>query len=271
MRSMWKGVVSFGLVSIPIKLYAATEPHDVSLHQVHAADGGRIRYRRVCEIEDTEVPYHEIAKGYEITKGEMVVLTDDELAELPLPSTDSIEVLRFVPADQIDGLYVAKSYYLQAEGPAAKPYVLLRDALEQSGTVALVKVALRRREALAALRPRDGLLVMHSMWWPDEVRDATELAPPEDVSIRKQELQMAASYISTLTGDFEPSDFTDDYAAALTKLVEEKAESHTVTHKPKKRAATSNVIDLMAALKESAAKAKPPKKKAPRPRAKKAA
>jgi DNA end-binding protein Ku len=250
---MWKGVVSFGLVAIPIKLYAATEQHDVALHQVHISDGGRVRYRRICEAEDTEVPYHEIGKGYEVSKGEMVVLTDKELEELPLPTTDTIEVLQFVPQNQIDELYVAKSYYLEAEGPAAKPYVLLRDALAQSETVALVKIAIRRREALAVLRPRESLLVMHTMWWPDEVRETKEIEPPADVTARKQELQMAASYIATLTGDFDPEKFTDDYAKALNELVQEKIEGHEVKMRAKKRQKSSNVIDLMAALKEKAA------------------
>lgn len=268
MRSMWKGVVSFGLVSIPVKLYAATEQHDVPLHMVHVKDGGRIRYKRFCEVDEEEVPYHEIGKGYEVAKGETVILTDEDLSQLPLPTTDSVEVLRFVPADQIDELYVAKSYYLEAEGAAAKPYVLLRDALEQSGTVALVKVALRRREALAVLRPREEILIMHTMWWPDEVRDASKLVPDADVKVRKQELQMAASYISTLKGDFDPAEFTDDYAVALKALVDEKTAGHTITAATKKTPKASNVIDLMAALKESAAKAKKPAKKAARARKK---
>jgi DNA end-binding protein Ku len=268
MRSIWKGAVSFGLVTIPIKLYSATEEHDVPLHQVHAKDGARIRYKRVCEAEGVEVPYGEISRGYQLPDGDTVVLHADELAKLPIASSRTIDVLRFVPADQIDPVYFAKSYYLQADGPGAKPYVLLRQALADAGTYALVKVALRQREALAVLRAVDDVLVLQTMLWPDEIRDASGLAPDADVEIRPQELSMAASYIDTLTGEFEPDEFTDEYAGALRELVEAKVAGREVTQVPEPAGRGADVIDLMAALEASVAEAKksrgaPEKKAAP--------
>jgi DNA end-binding protein Ku len=273
MRSIWKGAVSFGLVTIPIKLYSATEEHDVPLHQVHVKDGGRIRYRRVCEAEGVEVAYSEIARGYELPDGETVVLSSEELAALPIASSRTIDVMRFVPSDQIDPVYFSKSYYLQADGPGKKPYVLLRQALTEAGTYALVKVALRQRESLAVLRAVDDVLVLQTMLWPDEIRDAAGLAPEEDIEIRPQELSMAASYIDTLTGDFEPEEFNDEYATALRELVEAKVAGREVTQPPEPGERGAEVIDLMAALEASVAEAKKarggePARKAP---AKKAA
>ncbi|MDQ1687999.1 MAG: end-binding protein Ku, partial [Frankiaceae bacterium] len=170
MRSIWKGSVSFGLVTIPVKLYSATEERDVSFHQVHRTDGGRIRYKRVCQVCNEEVQYADIAKGWETSSGEVVVLTDEDFADLPLSSSRSVEVLQFVPLEQVDPIYFAKSYYLEPEANAVKPYVLLRDALAESGKVALVKVALRNRESLATMRVREGVFVLETMLWPDEVR-----------------------------------------------------------------------------------------------------
>jgi DNA end-binding protein Ku len=256
MRSIWKGVVSFGLVTIPIKLFSATEEHDVSLHQVHVKDGSRIRYRRICEAEGKEVAYSEIAKGYELPDGDTVVLTGEDLATLPIASSREIDVLRFVPAEQIDGIYFNKSYYLQADGPGSKPYVLLRQALEDAGTFALVKVALRQRESLAILRPYGDILVLQTMLWPDEIRDTGTLAPDTDVEVRPQELTMAASYIDTLTGDFEPEEFTDEYATALREVVDAKVAGREVTQPPEPSDRGGEVIDLMAALEASVAEAK---------------
>lgn len=257
---MWKGVVSFGLVAIPIKLYAATEEHDTPLHQVHVADGSRIRYRRVCESEEKPVAQAEIARGYEMPDGQVVVLTADELANLPVATTHQIEVLRFVPAEQVDGMYLAKSYYLEADKAGAKPYVLLRDALQQAGTVALVKVALRQREALAMLRAHGQVLVLQTMLWPDEIRDPAALAPDSKIHARADEMKIAATYIEALAGDFEPEQYRDEYAIALRELVEEKIAGHEIVQAPVAEAGAkeSNVIDLMSALKASVAAAKKP-------------
>lgn len=255
MRSMWKGIVSFGLVSIPVRLYSATEEHDVPLHQVHVTDGGRIRYRRICEIEQVEVSYDQIARGFEMPDGETVVLTKDDLDSLPIPTSKTIEVLRFVPDEQVDSIYQNKTYYIGADGTGLKPYVLLRDALTEAGKTALVKVALRQRESLAILRPYGNALILQTILWPDEIRDASSIEPDSDVEVRQQELAMAASYIDTLSGDFEPEEFTDEYADALRSVVEDKvAGREVVAAAPAEEG--GEVIDLMSALKASVENAK---------------
>src|SRR5882757_8919696 len=170
MRAIWKGAVSFGLVNIGVKMFSATEERDISFHQVRRSDGSRVRYKRIAEADGEEVAYADIAKGYPLPSGEIVVLTDEDFADLPLPSARVADVVQFVPLDQIDPIYYAKSYYLEPEQPAVKPYVLLREALESSGMVGLVKVAIRSREQLAVLRVRDGVIVLETMIWPDEVR-----------------------------------------------------------------------------------------------------
>ncbi|HET9842813.1 MAG TPA: Ku protein, partial [Nocardioides sp.] len=170
MRAIWKGAVSFGLVSVPVKLYAATESHDVSFRQVHAKDGGRIKYQRVCSIDGEEVEYADIAKGYETEDGEMVILTDDDMAALPSTSSREIAVEKFVPSDQIDPLLFEKSYYLEPEKTGAKPYALLRQALLDADRMAVVTVALRQRTTVGVLRVKDDVIVMQTMMWPDEIR-----------------------------------------------------------------------------------------------------
>ncbi|MBV9290965.1 MAG: Ku protein, partial [Frankiales bacterium] len=228
MRSIWKGSISFGLVSIPVKLYSATEERDVSFHQVHREDGGRIRYKRVCQIDGEEVAYSDIAKGYELSNGEVVVLTDDDFADLPLSTSRAIDVLEFVPLEQVDPLYFSKSYYLEPDASGAKPYVLLREALEKSGRVALVKVALRQRESLATLRVRDGVFVLEMMLWPDEIREPAFGFLDEDIDVRSQELAMAESLIESLSGDFKPEQYSDDYREALQALIEAKVAGREV-------------------------------------------
>ncbi|MFF3945015.1 Ku protein [Streptomyces sp. NPDC001902] len=251
MRSMWKGAIGFGLVSIPVKLYAATEEHGVSLHQVHAEDGGRIRMKRYCEKEGKEVPYAEIAKGYEDETGRTVVLTDEDLAALPLPSKKLIDVLAFVDADEVDPLSLSRAYYVGAETAAAKPYVLLREALSSSGKAAVTKIALRTRESLALLRVHQDVLVLHTMYWPDELRAAEGLAPPEKVTVRPQELKMAQSLMDTLSEDFDLESMHDEYQHALDELVAARLEGEPVPEMAEVAAAPDNVVDLMAALQAS--------------------
>ncbi|MFB7290516.1 non-homologous end joining protein Ku [Actinacidiphila glaucinigra] len=248
---MWKGAIGFGLVSIPVKLYAATEEHGVSLHQVHAEDGGRIRMKRFCEKEGKEVPYAEIAKGYEDEAGRTVVLTDEDLAALPLPSKKLIDVLAFVDADDIDPLSLSRAYYVGAETAAAKPYVLLREALSSSGKAAVTKIALRTRESLALLRVHEDVLVLHTMYWPDEVRAAEGLAPPEKVTVRPQELKMAQSLMDTLSEDFDLESMHDEYQHAMDELVAARLEGEPVPEMAEVTAAPDNVVDLMAALQAS--------------------
>jgi len=228
MRSMWKGAISFGLVMIPVKLYAATEQKDIAFRQVHLADGGRIRFRRVCSIDGSEVPYEEVAKGFELPGGEMVVLTDEDMAELPLASSKSIEVLHFTPAEQLDPILFNRSYYVEPETAGVRDYALLRDALERSGRVAIAQVALRQREALATLRSRDGVLVLETLLWPDEVRAAEFPFLGEDIEVRSQELRMATSLIDSMTVNFDPEEYHDRYREALQELVEAKVEGRDV-------------------------------------------
>ena len=256
MRAIWKGAVSFGLVNIGVKMFAATEERDISFHQVRRSDGSRIRYRRVAEADGEEVAYADIAKGYTLPGGETVVLTDEDFADLPLPSARVVDVLQFVPSDQIDPIYFAKSYYLEPEQPALKPYVLLRDALDSSGMVGLVKVALRNREQLATLRVREGVIVLETMIWPDEVREASFAFLDDDVQVRPQEQAMAESLVASMAGDFEPEQYHDDYREALQKVIEAKIEGREVVETAPAAPDTGQVVDLMAALRASVAAAK---------------
>jgi DNA end-binding protein Ku len=251
MRSIWKGAISFGLVSIPVKLYSATEERDVSFHQVHREDAGRIRYKRVCQTCGEEVQYSDIAKGFELPSGEVVVLTDDDFADLPLSTSRAIDVLEFVPLEQVDPIYFAKSYYLEPDAAGAKPYVLLREALEDSGRVALVKVALRQRESLATLRVRDGVFVLEMMLWPDEIREPAFGFLDDDIDVRPQELQMAQSLIETMAGDFAPEQYADNYREALQALIDAKVAGREVVAPAEPVTDTGTVVDLMAALRAS--------------------
>jgi DNA end-binding protein Ku len=257
MRSIWKGSVSFGLVSIGVKMYSATEERDVSFHQVRRSDGSRIRYKRVAEADGEEVAYADIAKGYSLDSGEVVVLTDEDFADLPLPTARVVDVLEFVPLDQIDPIYLAKSYYLEPEASAVKPYVLLREALEDSGMVGVVKVALRNREQLALLRVREDVIVLETMIWPDEVRPAEFGFLDDDVKIRPQEVAMAKSLVASMAADFDPSEFTDEYRTALQSVIDAKIEGHAVVQAAEpETSGGGEVVDLMAALRASVDAAK---------------
>ncbi|MEU6969397.1 Ku protein [Kitasatospora aureofaciens] len=257
MQTTWKGTISFGLVSIPVHLYSATQEHDVPLHQVHAKDGGRVRMKRYCEREEKEVPYAEIAKGYESPDGRTVTLSDDDLADLPLPSKKIIDVLAFVDATEIDPLMFSKAYYVGvADKAAAKPYALLRDALVESGQIAVTKIALRTRESPAVLRVHDGTLVLQTCIWPDEVRPAAGIAPEENVTVRPQELKMARSLMDTLSEDFDLSQLHDDYQQALQQVITARLEGVEVPHEEEAGEAPDNVIDLMEALRSSLKQAK---------------
>jgi DNA end-binding protein Ku len=254
-RSIWKGAISFGLVTIPVKLYSATEEKDISFRQVHAEDGGRIKYKRVCEKDGLEIPFAEIAKGYEMPDGRMVILEKEDFDALPLTTTKSVEVVQFVAEDEVDPTYFAKTYFLQADGPGIKPYVLLRDALLKTGQSAVVKVALRSREALALIRPKDGVLLMHTMLWPDELRDGKFAAPPEEITVSDAEVTMAQSFIEALAGDFKPEEFTDSYREALEELVEAKAGGVPLVEEAE-APQEAEVVDLVAALRASVEAAK---------------
>ena len=256
MRSIWKGAISFGLVTIPVKLYSATETKDVSFHQVRRSDGSRIRYKRVAQADGEEVPYGEIAKGFELANGETVVLTDEDFADLPLTTNRAIDVLQFVPLEQVDPIYFEKTYYIEPDKTGAKPYVLLRDALAGSGKVALVKVALRNRESLATMRVREGVFVLETMLWPDEVRTPDFGFLDDEVEVRPQELAMAGSLIETLSGDFDPSQYSDSYREALNAVIEAKVAGHEVKQPAAAQPTSGTVVDLMAALRASVEAAK---------------
>jgi DNA end-binding protein Ku len=262
-RSIWKGAISFGLVTIPVKLYSATEQKDVSFHQVRRSDGSRIRYKRVAQADGEEVPYGEIAKGFELGNGETVVLTDEDFADLPLTTNRAIDVLQFVPLEQVDPIYFEKTYYIEPDKTGAKPYVLLRDALAESGKVALVKVALRNRESLATMRVREGVFVLETMLWPDEVRKPDFGFLDDDVEVRPQELAMAGSLIETLSGDFDPSQYKDSYREALNAVIEAKVAGHEVKQPEAAQPTSGTVVDLMAALRASVEAAKAERGEAP--------
>lgn len=258
MRAIWKGAVSFGLVSVPVKLYAATESHDVSFRQVHAKDGGRIKYQRVCSLDGEEVPYSDIAKGYETEDGEMVILTDEDMRELPLASTREIAVEKFVPSEQIDPLLFEKSYFLEPDKVGAKPYALLRQALEESDRMAVVTVALRQRTTVAVLRVRrhedNAYIVLQTLMWPDEIRTPDFEVDAGDP--KPAEVKMAKMLVETLAGDFDASEFEDDYAEAVESLVKAKIEGGEVTRTETSTKSAGEVVDLLAALQQSVAAAK---------------
>jgi DNA end-binding protein Ku len=256
MRSIWRGAVSFGLVSIGVKLYSATEDKDIRFHQVHATDGGRVKYKRVCSIDGEEVEYSDIAKGYELPDGQVVILTDEDFENMPLSTRREIEVLEFVAQDEIDPIMFEKTYYLEPDGPAARPYVLLRDALENAGQVGITKIAIRQRESLAALRVKDGVLVLHTMRWPDEIRRPDFAFLDEDITVRPQELKMAEALIGSMTGEFDPTEFSDDYREALTALLEAKQSGGEVQQVPEAPDSGAAVVDLMSALRRSVERAR---------------
>ncbi|GAA2513785.1 Ku protein [Streptomyces gobitricini] len=250
MRSIWNGAISFGLVSIPIKLVNATENRSISFRQIHTEDGGRIRYRKVCELDGEEVTSDEIGKAYEEADGTMIPITDEDLASLPLPTAKTIEIVAFVPASQIDPLQIDTAYYLSANGvPAAKPYTLLREALKRSERVAIAKFALRGRERLGMLRVVDDVIAMHGLLWPDEIRRPEGVAPDTSVTVRDAELDLADALMDTL-GEVDIESLHDDYRSAVEEMIAAKAEGTEVAAPTKERPG-GQVIDLMAALESS--------------------
>ncbi|MGW1885204.1 non-homologous end joining protein Ku [Streptomyces sp. NPDC001970] len=256
MRSIWNGAISFGLVSIPIKLVNATESRSISFRQIHTEDGGRIRYRKVCELDDKEIPSGEIGKAYEDADGTMIPITDEDLASLPLPTAKTIDIVAFVPASEIDPLQMDTAYYLSANGvPAAKPYTLLREALKRSEKVAIAKFALRGRERLGMLRVVDDVIAMHGLLWPDEIRQPEGVAPDAEVKIRDAELDLADALMDTL-GEVDIESLHDDYRQAVEELIAAKAQGVELEPERAPAAGGGKVIDLMAALESSVKAAK---------------
>ena len=256
MRAIWKGALTFGLVNVPVKVYSATEDHDVPLHQVHNTDGGRIRYQRKCEVCGEVVAYQDIDKAYD--DGERtVVLTPEDIASLPAERTREIDVVEFVPTDQVDLLTLDKAYYLEPDSTSPKAYVLLRRTLEQTDRTAIVRFTLRQRTRLAALRVRGDVLVLQTLLWADEVRDAAFPALDEPVRISAKELELSASLVDSFATDFDPSAFADEYQDELRTLIDAKLEQGdaldtSVTFgEPEEAAGGGEVIDLMEALRAS--------------------
>lgn len=266
MRSIWKGSLSFGLVNVPIKLYSATEDHDVPLHQVHDKDGGRIRYKRVCEIDGETVEYANIQKAY-VDGDQTVVLTDKDFAALPAERSKDIDVVEFVPSDQVDPIMFEKSYFLAPDSKSTKAYVLLMRTLDESDRTAIVRFALRQKTRLAALRVRDGVLVMQTLLWDDEVREARFPELDETPQISDAELKMSRQLVESFASDFTPEKFTDDYQEQLRILVEAKLDKgdalDTEATFGRETESGGEVLDLMEALRrsvdESRAKATPKK------------
>jgi DNA end-binding protein Ku len=254
MKTIWKGAISFGLVTIPVKVYGATEEKTLHFNQLHAADGGRIRYKRTCSVCGEEVSYQDIVKGYEYEKDHYVTLSDEELEALPVPTARSIEIERFVESEQIDPIYFQRSYYLVPDGTGLKAYHLLREAIGDDGKVALAKVAFREKEHLATVRLRDNVLVLETMYWPDEIRQASFDELDEKVELRPQEIRMARSLIDSLTDDFRPEEFHDEYRTALEDLIAKKVQGEEITYA--EEAEPSKVVDLMEALRASVEAAK---------------
>ncbi|GAA3020072.1 Ku protein [Microbacterium dextranolyticum] len=253
MRAIWKGALTFGLVNVPVKVYSAIEDHDVPLHQVHASDGGRIRYQRVCELDGEVVPYAEIDKAYD--DGERtVVLTADDIASLPAERSREIEVVEFVPSDQIDLLTLDRPYYLEPDSSSPKAYVLLRTTLEQTDRTAVVRFSLRQKTRLAALRVRGEVLVLQTLLWADEVREASFSALDEPVKISAKELELSAALVESFSSDFDPSEFVDEYQQELRTLIDAKLEKGDALDTAETFGAEAHVdaggevIDLMAAL-----------------------
>lgn len=257
MRSIWKGAISFGLVSVPVKVYSATEDHDLKLHQVHDKDRGRIRYQRRCEICGEVVEYADIAKAYE-EGGQTVVLTDEDFDSLPVERSREIEVVEFVPDSQIDPMLFEKSYFLEPEKVGVKPYQLLRQTLEQTELTAVVKFSLRQKQRLGALRVRGNVMVLQAMLWRDEVREAEFPILDEAVKISDKELKMSSSLVESLSTDFTPEEFTDEYQLQLRQLVEAKLEQGdsvdteaTFGAPAAEEGEGAEVLDLMEALRRS--------------------
>jgi DNA end-binding protein Ku len=251
MRIVWRGTISFGLVTIPVRLYAATENKNVPAHQIHVSDGGRVQYKRVCSIDGAEVPYEEIGRGYESATGELVMLSEDDLAMLASKSSRSIEVITFLPAQAVDPIYLDRSYYVEPEPQGAKAYRLLRDAMAKLGRVAVAKVTLRNREIVAVLREHSDVLVLATMLWPDEVRapEFPFLAGADEWPTQAQGRAMAEALIESLSDEeLDPARYRDEHRETLTALIDAKATGRTVSPNGEP---TAVPVDLLSALRAS--------------------
>lgn len=261
MRAIWKGSIAFGLVNVPVKVYSATEDHDVTFHQVHAKDDGRLHYRRVCEVCGETVEFADIARAYQADDGRMVVVTDDDIASLPVERDHEIEVLEFVPAAELDPLLFDRSYFLEPAATSTKSYVLLARTLAETDRVAIVHFALRNKTQLAALRVKEfgrrQVMVVHTLLWPDEIRDPDFAVLDAEVELKPAELTMAGQVVASMTDDFDPHRYHDTYTEQLRELVDAKldgGEAFTAADRPADLDATGDVSDLLAKLAASVKK-----------------
>lgn len=259
MRSIWKGSIAFGLVNVPVKVYSATEDHDIKFHQVHAKDNGRIRYKRVCEVCGEVVEYRDINKAFESDDGQMVVITDEDISTLPEERSREIEVVEFIPAEQLDPLMYDKSYFLEPDSKSSKSYVLLAKTLAETDRIAIVHFSLRNKSRLAALRVKDfskrDVMMIHTLLWPDEIRDPDFPILDKEVQIKPAELKMAGQVVESMTDDFKPDLYHDDYQEQLRELVQAKlegGEAFSVEEQPAELdEGTEDVSDLLAKLEAS--------------------
>ena len=247
-RSIWKGAVSFGMVSIPIKLYTATDEKDISFNLLHKTDGARIKQQRYCPEDEAVVEWNDVVRGYEIAPDQYVIMEPSDFDKVPVDTTHTIEITDFVPADQIDPIYYQKTYYLEPDKVGGKPFALLREVLKDSKLIALAKVTLRQKEQLCTLRVYENTIALETMYYADEIRSTEEFEVPGDLQLGEKELMMAKSLVDMLTGDFEPEKYHDNYRDALIELIERKAEGEEIK-RPKPVA--GKVTDLMEALRAS--------------------
>jgi len=268
MRAIWTGAITFGLVNVPVKVYSATEDHDISLHQVHDKDGGRIKYQRRCEVCGKIVSYDHIDKAYD-DGDKTVVLTEDDLKSLPEEKSREIEVVEFVPSDQLDPIMFDRSYFLEPDSKSPKAYMLLRKTLQQTDRTAIVQFALRQKTRLGALRVHDEVLLLQSLLWDDEVRVANFPALDAPPRVSAKELEMSMALVKSFESDFDPSKFSDDYQAELRTLIDAKLKQGAALDTDATFGETEgdekpgDVLDLMEALKRSVDKGRATKKKAP--------
>ncbi|MGZ4562645.1 MAG: non-homologous end joining protein Ku [Mycobacterium sp.] len=269
MRSIWKGSIAFGLVNVPVKVYSATQDHDIKFHQVHAKDNGRIRYQRVCEVDGEAVEYRDIARAFESDDGQMVIITDDDIATLPEERSREIEVLEFVPASEVDPMLFDRSYFLEPDSKSSKSYVLLARTLAETDRMAIVHFTLRNKTRLAALRVKDfgkrDVMVVHTLLWPDEIRDPDFPVLDQKVEIKPAELKMAGQVVESMADDFNPDRYHDTYQEQLQELIDAKlegGEAFTTEEQPKELDENEDVSDLLAKL-EASVKARSGDGKAP--------
>jgi DNA end-binding protein Ku len=268
-RAIWSGSIGFGMVSIPVKLFGATDSKDISFNLLHSTCGTRLKQLRWCPTDEQEVPWSETVRGYEYAKGQYVTLTDEDFEKLPLPSKHTIELSAFVKEDEIDPVFYEKSYHLAPDERGEKPYALLIRTLEKKGLTAIATITIRKKEQLCALRPKDGALMLETLFYPDEIRAEPEM-DLANVKITDRELDMAFTLIDLLRKPFDPEEYKDNYREALSQLIEAKLEGRDVVQAPPSR--EGKVIDLADALRrsvEAAKKGKP--KRAARPRTRPAA